>query len=106
MKVTYVSASGQKTEVDVPEGDNLMQAAVANNIDGIVGECGGSMMCATCHVYVDEPWAAGLPEKSEGETEMLECATAELKAGSRLGCQITVDASMDGLTVLIPDSQQ
>lgn len=106
MKVTYVSASGQTTEVDVPEGDSLMQAAVANNLDGIVGECGGSMMCATCHVYVDEPWASGLPEKSEGETEMLECATAELKAGSRLGCQITVDSSMDGLTVHIPDSQQ
>ena len=106
MKVTYVSVSGQRTEVDVQEGDNLMQAAVANGIDGIVGECGGSMMCATCHVYVEEPWIAALPEKSEGETEMLECATAELKAGSRLGCQITVDAGMDGLTVQVPDSQQ
>ena len=52
MKVTYVSPDGQKTEVDVEEGDNIMQAAVANNIEGIVGECGGSMMCATCHVYV------------------------------------------------------
>lgn len=106
MKVTYVSASGQKTEVDVQDGDNLMQAAVANNVDGIVGECGGSMMCATCHVYVDEPWVARLPEKSEGETEMLECAAGELREGSRLGCQITVDAGMDGLTVHVPDSQQ
>ncbi|WP_346900757.1 2Fe-2S iron-sulfur cluster-binding protein [uncultured Roseibium sp.] len=106
MKVTYVSPDGQKTEVDVEKGDNLMQAAVANNIEGIVGECGGSMMCATCHVYVAEPWIGSFPEKSEGEAEMLECATADLKAGSRLGCQITVDAGMDGLTVHVPDSQQ
>ena len=55
--------------VDVPDGWSLMQAAIANGVDGIVGECGGSCACATCHCYVDESRMADLPPASEAELE-------------------------------------
>ena len=105
-KITYIEDDGTEHAIDVENGMTVMEGAIQNSIPGIDADCGGACACATCHVYVDEPWLAGLPEKSEGETEMLECATADLKAGSRLGCQITVDGGMDGLTVYVPYSQQ
>ena len=48
---------------------SIVQAALNAGIGGIVGECGGSMMCATCHVYVREPWAAELPAMTATESE-------------------------------------
>lgn len=53
VNITYISASGAARVLEVARGSSLMQAALANGLDGIVGECGGSAMCATCHVYVD-----------------------------------------------------
>ncbi len=52
--VTYVSYDGKSTTLDMPVGTSVMQAAVLNGVDGIVAECGGSCMCATCHVFVRE----------------------------------------------------
>lgn len=52
-KVTYVATDGKITALDVPAGTSVMKAAVLHGVDGIVGECGGNLMCATCHVYVD-----------------------------------------------------
>ena len=66
-KITYVEFNGRETTVDVPDGWSLMQAAVTNNIQGIVAECGGSMACATCHCYVDEARLGDLPPPEEGE---------------------------------------
>jgi 2Fe-2S ferredoxin len=52
-RITYVEANGQATTIDVTDGWSLMQAATSHGIEGIVGECGGSCACATCHCYVD-----------------------------------------------------
>ena len=74
--VTYVSYDGKSTTLDVPVGTSVMQAAVLHGIDGIVAECGGSCMCATCHVFVREDQLAKLPEMELGEDAMLDGAAA------------------------------
>ncbi len=103
--IKYVDHAGQETEVEAPGGVSVMQAAVNNGVAGIVGECGGSAMCATCHVYVDEQDAGKFPPISPPEQEMLECTTSPLKPNSRLGCQLVV-ADDARITVYLPETQQ
>lgn len=102
--VTFISHDGNSTEVEVSPGTSVMQAAVDNMIDGIVGECGGSCSCATCHCYVDESWSGRLPPASGMEKDMLECVL-EPRANSRLSCQIVVTDALDGLVIRLPESQ-
>lgn len=104
--VTYVEPNGSRHEVDVPEGDSVMHGALNNMIDGIVGECGGGLACATCHCYVDEAWLdrVGTPE-TDAERDMLECAASETRLGSRLSCQIAVTEDLSGLVVHLPEAQ-
>ncbi|WP_353476009.1 2Fe-2S iron-sulfur cluster-binding protein (plasmid) [Salipiger sp. H15] len=105
IKVTYVAQDGSATTIEAEEGTSVMQAAVSNDLDGIVGECGGSMMCATCHCYVDEAWEERTGARSADEEEMLEGAAAEVTGRSRLSCQIRLDPSLDGLVVHLPEEQ-
>ncbi|MCW1400807.1 (2Fe-2S)-binding protein [Novosphingobium sp. MW5] len=104
--VTYIESNGASHVIDVPEGENVMRGALYNNVDGIVGECGGGLSCATCHCYVDDAWAnkVGTPT-SQDERDLLEGVSAERKATSRLSCQIVMDATLDGLVVHLPESQ-
>ncbi|SFB38742.1 ferredoxin, 2Fe-2S [Collimonas sp. OK607] len=104
-KVIYISHAGSRHELDVADGVSLMQAAVSNGVYEIVGDCGGSASCATCHVYVDDLFLARLPAATLREQEMLQCTAAELQAGSRLSCQIAMTEALDGLTVRMPDQQ-
>lgn len=104
-EVTYVRADGERRTLDVPEGTSLMIGAVSHQLDGIVGECGGQMMCATCHVYVDEPYLGRTPPQSDDEKAMLEFTASERKPTSRLSCQLVVTPEMDGLVVYLPETQ-
>lgn len=104
-KAIYISHDGTRHEVNVAEGVSLMQAAVSNGIYDIVGDCGGSASCATCHVYIDETFQDRLPVPSARETDMLECAAAEVKTNSRLCCQIVMSKELDGIVVDIPETQ-
>ena len=104
--ITFLDAQGTATTLDVPEGWSLMQAATANGVDGIVGECGGSCACATCHCYLDDILMAVLAPAAEGELEMLENVAAERRPNSRLACQIKASAAMNGCTVTLPATQE
>lgn len=104
-KVIYITHDGTRHELEVSNGVSLMQAAVSNSIYDIVGDCGGSASCATCHVYVDEAYQDKIPAPTERETGMLECAAAEVKSGSRLCCQIVMSPELDGIVVNIPETQ-
>ena len=103
-KITYIEHNGTNHTVDVQNGLTVMEGAVQNNIPGIDADCGGSMACATCHVYVKEDWFNKLPEKSVGEDDMLDQAY-EPKKYSRLSCQIIVSDDLDGLVVDMPEQQ-
>ena len=104
--ITYIEASGQSTTINLNDGWSLMQGATANGIDGIVGECGGSCACATCHCYVDEARLGDLPAPSEGELDMLENVASERKPNSRLACQIKATAALEGLIIRLPETQE
>jgi 2Fe-2S ferredoxin len=104
-KVTYVGTDSAATTLEVPAGISVMKAAVLNGVKGIVGECGGNLMCATCHVYIDEEWTDRLGERGEVEEEMLEEAASPVKECSRLSCQVVMRPELDGLVVHTPESQ-
>ncbi|PXW97650.1 2Fe-2S ferredoxin [Sphaerotilus hippei] len=104
--ITFVEACGTSTALDVPEGWSLMQAATAHGVDGILGECGGSCACATCHCYVDDLLMAALPPASGNERDMLENVAAERRPNSRLACQIKAGPALQGGTVTLPERQE
>ena len=103
-KITYIEHNGTNHTVDVQNGLTVMEGAVQNNIPGIDADCGGSMACATCHVYVKEDWIDKINKKNEGEDDMLDQAY-EPKKNSRLSCQIIVSDDLDGLAVDMPEKQ-
>ena len=105
-RVTYVEFNGTRYDIDVPVGENVMRGALYNDVEGILGECGGGLACATCQCYVDEAWAdqAGTPT-SQDERDMLESTAAEVRPTSRLSCQIEMSAALDGLIVHLPETQ-
>ena len=103
-KITYIENNGKSHQIDVANGLTVMEGAVQNNISGIDADCGGSMACATCHVYVKEDWFNRLPKKENGEEDMIDMAYEPNKF-SRLSCQITVSDEIDGLVVQLPKKQ-
>ena len=100
-KITYIENSGKSHTINLANGLTVMEGAVQNNIPGIDADCGGSMACATCHVYVKEEWFNKLPKKEDGEEDMLDMAF-EPKTNSRLSCQLIVSDEIDGIIVNIP----
>jgi 2Fe-2S ferredoxin len=104
-KVIFQHSAGQPVTVDVAEETSVMQAAISNGIDGIVAECGGNCMCATCHVYVDAAWLGRLPAMSADEDALLDGTASDRLPESRLGCQVRLTAAVDGLTVRLPERQ-
>ena len=103
-KITYVEHSGKPHTIQVQNGLTVMEGAVQNNIPGIDADCGGSMACATCHVYVKEEWFNKLSKKEEGEEDMLDMAYEPNKF-SRLSCQLTASDELEGLVVNLPAKQ-
>ena len=104
-KVSYISVDGDITTLDVSVGTSVMEGAVSNGVDGIVAECGGNMMCATCHVYVDPAFADRLPTILDFEDAMLDSTLCPRDQRSRLSCQIPMSEELDGLVVHLPEAQ-
>lgn len=102
MKATWIQEDGTSTTLDVKAGTTLMHAATDHGVRYVIGECGGSMSCATCHVVVDPAWTdrAGPPGKFE--EEMLDTTEAERQPTSRLSCQIKMTADLDGIVLHVP----
>lgn len=105
-KISYISYQGETTQIDVAVGDSVMEGAIQNGIDGIVAECGGSCLCATCHVYVDEKFLPLLPPIDDDQDAMLDSTAADRLPNSRLSCQIKVRPDLDGLIVRMPETQK
>ena len=102
MKATWILPDGQATTLDVAAGQSLMAAAVARCVPGIVGECGGSLSCATCHVVVDPAWFPRTGAIGAFEDQMLDVTEADREPTSRLSCQLTMTAALDGIVLRVP----
>ena len=103
-KITYVDQKGKSKTIEVENGLTVMEGAIQNNIPGIDADCGGSMACATCHVYVEESWFSKLSKAEDAENDMIDMAHKPEK-NSRLSGQIIVSDEIDGLTVTTPEKQ-
>ena len=103
-KINYINSEGSLKTIEVENGLSVMEGAIQNDIPGIDADCGGSMACATCHVYVEENWLNKLPKAEDAEVDMIDMAF-EPKKNSRLSCQITVTEELDGLKVTTPEKQ-
>lgn len=101
--ITFILPDGSSKSVEVNPGANLMRTALGADIVGIVAECGGAAMCATCHVYVEAPSAALFPPVGEVENEMLDSAAEGRTESSRLSCQLTMPDQ--DITLRIPTRQ-
>lgn len=102
MNATWILPDGRQISVEVPQNHNLMEAAVSTNVPGIVGECGGSLSCATCHVYVDADWAVAAGQPQAFEDSMLDVTEADRTETSRLSCQIKMTPELDGIVLRVP----
>jgi 2Fe-2S ferredoxin len=103
-QITYTESDGGSRTVQANVGDSVMETAVRNGVPGIVAECGGSLSCATCHVFVDPDDFAGLPPMDDMEDEMLYGAAVDRQDTSRLSCQLRITEDMD-LHVTTPETQ-
>ena len=104
MKLIVTDIDKTLHEVDFKEDDILMHVLRDANM-GILAECGGSCVCATCHVYVDAAWVEKLPAKDDMEVDMLDFAFEPDETRSRLTCQVKVTDALDGLVVQMPEKQ-
>ena len=103
-KINYINSEGNSKTVEVENGLSVMEGAVQNGVPGIDADCGGSMACATCHVYVEENWLNKLPKAEDAEIDMIDMAY-EPKKNSRLSCQLIVSDELDGLIITTPAKQ-
>jgi 2Fe-2S ferredoxin len=103
-KITYQDIQGNSKTIDVDNGLTVMEGAIQNDIPGIDADCGGSMACATCHVYVEEKWLNKIPKAEEAEIDMIDMAY-DPKKNSRLSCQLIITDELDGLKVTTPAQQ-
>lgn len=97
INITIIDREGNSQTYEAPTdmNMNLMEFCRAVELP-VKGECGGMAMCATCQVYVESN--TELPEKTEGEIDMLDQAFF-VKENSRLGCQIHLHEGIEGLVV-------
>lgn len=102
--IRYAQHTGSTQDVPLSEGSNLMDLARAHAVPGIDGDCGGSCACGTCHVIVDAAWAARLAPPNAEEERMLSMVV-DRQPTSRLACQITATAALDGLRLQVPEHQ-
>ena len=103
--ITFIHPDNRSETVEAEDGATVMLAALTHGVDGIVAECGGNAVCATCHVYVDDAWTSKLEPVSDDEDALLDVTAAERRPNSRLSCQIKVQPALAGLVVSIPDRQ-
>ena len=103
-KITYKDHQGNSKTIDVDNGLSVMEGAIQKEIPGIDADCGGSMACATCHVYVSDEWINKISKPEDAEIDMIDMAY-DPKKNSRLSCQIIVSDDLDGLEVTTPEKQ-
>lgn len=103
VKITFITREREEIVIpDAPSGQSILQVAHDNNID-LEGACEGSLACSTCHVVLDKDSYRKCGEPTDEENDMLDLAFG-LTETSRLGCQVKLNASLDGIQVTLPSA--
>lgn len=103
-RITFVQPDGTRQTIDAPPGITGMDAARDHGVRGLRGECGGEVLCSTCHCYVDEEWLDRVPPRQKKESDLIDFVW-EPKALSRLSCQLVLTEALDGLVLHVPREQ-
>lgn len=103
--ITFIHPDNRSESVAADDGASVMMAALVHNVDGILAECGGNAVCATCHVYIDPAFAEKLDPVNDDEDALLDGTATERLPNSRLSCQIKISPALEGMVVRIPDRQ-
>ena len=105
-EIIYHRPDGTTETLNVEPGTTVIRAAFTNGVPGIVGECGGQLICATCHVYVDDAYLDSMPPISAEEEEMLDTTSSPRDpVRSRLSCQLKLGLSLPRIELVIPPTQ-
>ncbi|MFQ5634799.1 MAG: 2Fe-2S iron-sulfur cluster-binding protein [Gammaproteobacteria bacterium] len=101
MATIYVTdREGGEHVVEIDNGTNIMEPL--REIDnGVEALCGGMCSCATCHVFVEDEWAGKLGSVPDDELELVEDTECFRDGNSRLSCQLTMSAELDGMRLTI-----
>jgi len=102
--ITVLDRQGEAHELEAPTdmNMNLMEVCKAYELP-VEGTCGGMALCSTCHCYVLSE--TELPDMGDDEEDMLDQAFF-VEDNSRLGCQLRITESLDGLRVqLAPEAE-
>lgn len=99
-RIVVTDRTGGKHELDIAEGDNLMEP-LRDMDNGVEALCGGMCSCATCHVFIGPEWFAKLPPAQDDELELLEETESYRTSESRLSCQVTFANDLDGMKVTL-----
>lgn len=83
-----------------------MQAALNHRVEGILVECGGNRMCATCYVSLDTSFLNLIQPVQGNENFVLSIAVEGPEQNSRLTCQIQMTEELDGIVARLPDRQK
>ena len=91
---------GTTYELEARERSSLMEILRQAGLS-IEALCSGSSQCATCHVFVEEPWLSMLRPRTDFEIATLEGEGSEMKPNSRLACQIPWNDVLDGIVLTV-----
>jgi ferredoxin, 2Fe-2S len=105
LTITFIRPDNRSERIEADIGESAMLAATKHGLDGIVAECGGNAMCATCHVYVDDQWISRLATVGDEEDALLDGTASARQSNSRLSCQIKITPELDGLVLRLPERQ-
>jgi 2Fe-2S ferredoxin len=105
VRIVFDTHESGRVELEVTPTGSLMEAARAHGVPGIDADCGGYMVCGTCHVVIEPMWHDRLPPQSDAERDMLECVP-DPEPNTRLSCQIPITEALNGIVMRVPKRQR
>jgi 2Fe-2S ferredoxin len=99
-KIFATDRDGTDYELEGRERVSLMEILKQAGLS-IEALCSGSCQCATCHVFIEEPWLGKLKPRTDFEITTLAGEGSEVQPNSRLACQVPGSDELDGLMVTV-----
>ena len=99
-RVLATDRDGSKHELDGRDRMTLMEILKQGGLS-VEALCGGSCQCATCHVFIEEPWLSKLKPQTDFELATLQGEGSEMRPNSRLSCQIKWTDELDGIELTV-----